>query len=139
LAEFIKRFVKLGDQMCKLNYKETRIKIGVKLGAQKYNCIYKKWSIYREPLRCWHVTLTRESLIPNRTFRTNFAGIYKIGDQICELNYRETKSKIRDKLGTKSAILPKKVWWIGLIIKFIRLFCYYVIIFNNQCVNNLYF
>ena len=32
----------------------------------------------------------------------------------------------------------KKVWWIGLIIKFIRLFCYYVIIFNNQCVNNLY-
>jgi len=38
--------VKLGDQkynqMCELNYKGTKIEIGVKLGDQKYNFTYKK-------------------------------------------------------------------------------------------------
>ena len=35
--QFIKRFIKLGDQMCELNYKGTKIGIGVKLRDQKYN------------------------------------------------------------------------------------------------------
>ena len=30
-------FIKLGDQMCELNYKWTKIEIGVKLGDQKCN------------------------------------------------------------------------------------------------------
>ena len=30
--QFIKGFIKLGDQICELNYKWTKIKIGVKLG-----------------------------------------------------------------------------------------------------------
>jgi len=45
--------------MCELNYKGTKIEIGVKLGDQKYNFTYKKWSFYRELLRRWHVSLTR--------------------------------------------------------------------------------
>ena len=40
--QFIKRFIKLGDQMCELNYRETKIEIGVKLGDQKCNFTYKK-------------------------------------------------------------------------------------------------
>ena len=40
--QFIKGFIKLGDQMCELNYKETKIKIEVKLRDQKYNFTYKK-------------------------------------------------------------------------------------------------
>ena len=36
---------------------------------------------------------------PNRASKTNFVGFIKLRDQICELNYRETKSKIGDKLG----------------------------------------
>ena len=75
--------------MCELNYKGTKIEIWVKLENQKYNFTYKKWSIYREPLKHWHVVLTRgidtwqstfevNSQHPNRTFKTNFAGIYKI-------------------------------------------------------------
>ena len=40
--QFIKGFIKLGDQMCELNYKGTKIKIGVKLGDQKCNFTYKK-------------------------------------------------------------------------------------------------
>ena len=47
--------------MCELNYRGTKIEIGVKLGDQKYNFTYKKWSFYREPLRRWHMTLTRGS------------------------------------------------------------------------------
>ena len=35
-------------------------------------------------------------------------GFIKLRDQICELNYRGTKSKIGDKVGTNFAILPKK-------------------------------
>jgi len=65
--------------MCELNYKGTKIEIGVKLGDQKYNFTYKKWSLYRKPLRHWHVALTRGSQRPNRASWTNFAGIYKIG------------------------------------------------------------
>jgi len=45
--------------MCELNYKGTKIEIEVKLGDQKCNFTYKKWSFYREPLRLWHVLLTR--------------------------------------------------------------------------------
>ena len=40
--QFIKEFIKLRDQMCKLNYRGTKIKIGVKLGDQKYNFSLKK-------------------------------------------------------------------------------------------------
>ena len=89
--------------MCELNYKGTKIEIGVKLEDQKYNFTYKKWSIYREPLRHWHVALTcgidtwhwhvavtrgidtwqSTSKVndqrPNRASKTNFAGIYKTG------------------------------------------------------------
>ena len=32
-----KGIYKIGDQMCELNYKETKIEIEVKLGDQKYN------------------------------------------------------------------------------------------------------
>ena len=47
--------------MCELNYKGTKIEIRVKLGDQKYNFTYKKWSLYREPLRRWHATVARDS------------------------------------------------------------------------------
>ena len=40
--QFIKGFIKLGDQMCELNYRGTKIKIGVKLREKKYNFTYKK-------------------------------------------------------------------------------------------------
>ena len=76
--------------MCELNYRRTKIEIGVKLRDQKYNFTYKKWSLYGEPLRRWHVALTHDidtwqstsevnGQRPNRTSRTNFAEIYKIG------------------------------------------------------------
>ena len=35
--QFIKGFIKLGDQMCELNYRGIKIEIGVKLRDQKYN------------------------------------------------------------------------------------------------------
>ena len=44
--------------MCELNYRGAKIEIGVKLGDQKYNFTLKKWSLYREPFRRWHVALT---------------------------------------------------------------------------------
>ena len=37
MTEFIKGFIKLGDQMCELNYKGTKIEIGVNLEDQKCN------------------------------------------------------------------------------------------------------
>ena len=40
--QFIKGFIKLEDQMCELNYRGAKIEIGVKLGDQRYNFIYKK-------------------------------------------------------------------------------------------------
>jgi len=40
--QFIKRFIKLGDQMCELNYRGTKIEIEVKLRDQKYNFTCKK-------------------------------------------------------------------------------------------------
>ena len=40
--QFIKGFIKLEDQMCELNYKGTKIEIGVKLEDQKCNFTYKK-------------------------------------------------------------------------------------------------
>ena len=46
----------------------------------------------------WQSTSEVNGQCPNWTFRTNFAGIYKIGDQICELNYRGTKSIIGEKM-----------------------------------------
>ena len=56
-----------------------------------------------------HVALTRDSHTwqstsevngqrLNRTSKTNFAGIYKTEDQICELNYGGTKFVIGDKV-----------------------------------------
>ena len=42
--------------MCELNYRGTKIGIGVELRDQKCNFTYKKWSLYREPLRRWHVS-----------------------------------------------------------------------------------
>ena len=76
--------------MCDLNYRGTKIEIGVKLRDQKCNFTYKKWSLYGEPLRRWHMALTRgidtwQSMSeingqrPNRASWTSFAGIYKIG------------------------------------------------------------
>ena len=47
--------------MCELNYRGTKIEIGVKLGDQKCNFTYKKWSFYKKPLRRWHVVVTRGS------------------------------------------------------------------------------
>ena len=92
--------------MCELNYKGTKIEIGVKLGDQKCNFTYKKWSLYREPLRRWHVALTRDSQRLRLTVNVQIGlpgpilqGFIKLGDQICELNYRGTKSEIGDKLG----------------------------------------
>ena len=91
--------------MCELNYKGTKIEIGVKLGDQKYNFTYKKWSLYRKPLRRWHMTLARDSQRLRLTVNVQI-GLHgpilqrfiKLRDQICELNYRGTKSKIGDKL-----------------------------------------
>ena len=105
MTEFIKGFIKLRDQICELNYKGTKIEIGVKLGDQKYNFTYKKWSLYREPLIRWHVTLTRGSQRLRLTVNVQIGlsgsilhGFIKLGDQICELNYKGTKSEIRNKL-----------------------------------------
>ena len=44
------------------------------------------------------MTLTRDSSTFKSDFLNQFCRIYKIGDQIYELNYREIKSKIGDKL-----------------------------------------
>ena len=72
--------------MCELNYKGTKIKIWVKLGDQKCNFTYKKWSFYREPLRRWHVAVTRGSQRLRLTVNvqiglpgTIYKGIYKTG------------------------------------------------------------
>ena len=43
--------------MCELNYRGTKIEIRVKLRDQKYNFTYKKWSLYGEPLRRWHMVV----------------------------------------------------------------------------------
>jgi len=43
--------------MCELNYRGTKIEIGVKLRDQKYNFSYKKWNLYRESLKRWHVAV----------------------------------------------------------------------------------
>ena len=91
--------------MCELNYKGTKIEIWVKLRNQKYNFTYKKWNIYREPLKHWHVTLTRDSQRLRLTvnvqiglLRPILQGFIKLRDQTYELNYRRTKYKIEDKL-----------------------------------------
>ena len=47
---------------------------------------------------------------PNRASRINFVEIYKIGNQICELNYRGTKFKIRDKLGNQKYNFVKIIY-----------------------------
>ena len=91
--------------MCELNYKGAKIEIGVKLWDQKCNFTYKKWSLYREPLRRWHVTLTRGSQRLRLTVNIQIGlpgpilqGFIKLRDQICELNYRGIKFEIEDKL-----------------------------------------
>ena len=106
MTEFIKGFIKLRDQMCELKYKGTKIEIGVKLGDQKCNFTYKKWSLYKKPLRRWHVAVTRDSQRLRLTVNIQIGlpepilqGFIKLGNQICELNYRGTKSEIGDKLG----------------------------------------
>ena len=92
--------------MCELNYRGTKIEIGVKLGDQKCNFTYKKWSFYKKPLRRWHVVVTRGSqrqrLMVNVQIELPgpiLQEFIKLGDQICELNYRGTKSVIGDKVG----------------------------------------
>ena len=57
--QFIKRFIKLRDQMCELNYKGTKIEIGVKLGT-KSAILPKKM----KPLQGTTQTLTRGSQCP---------------------------------------------------------------------------
>ena len=91
--------------MCELNYKGTKIEIGVKLGDQNCNFTYKKWNLYRKPLRRWHVALTRGSQRLRLTINVQIRllgpilqGFIKLVDQICKLNYRETKSEIENKL-----------------------------------------
>ena len=61
--------------MCELNYRGTKIEIGVKLGDQKYNFRYTKM----KPLHGTIQTLTRGGQRLNQAFRTNFAVIYKTG------------------------------------------------------------
>ena len=93
--------------MWELNYSETKIEIGVKLRDQKCNFTYKKWSLYMEPLRRWRSRVNAacvstseiNSQRSNRASRINFAGIYKSGDQIFELNYKGIKYVIQDKIG----------------------------------------
>ena len=92
--------------MCELNYRGTKIEIGVKLRDQKCNFTYKKWSIYREPLRRWHLALTRDNQRLRLTVNVQIGlpgpilqGFIKLGDQICELNYKGIKSVIGDKVG----------------------------------------
>ena len=41
----------------------------------------------------WQLTSEVSDQRPNRASRINFTGIYKTGDQICELNYMGTKFK----------------------------------------------
>ena len=98
--------------MCELNYKGTKIEIGVKLRDQKYNFTYKKWSFYGKSLRCWHVTLTcdnqRLRLTVNvqiRLPRPILHRFIKLENQIYKLNYKKTKSVIRDKVRTNFIIL----------------------------------
>ena len=85
--------------MCELNY----------MGDQKYNFTYKKWSLYRWPLKrwhvAWHVAVTRGSQRLRLTVNVQIGlsgpilqGFIKLGDQICELNYKGTKSVIKDKV-----------------------------------------
>ena len=70
--------------MCELNYRGTKIKIGVKLRDQKCNFTYKKWSFYKESLKRWHVALTRGS---QRLMLTVIRSTSKSGfqDQFCKI------------------------------------------------------
>jgi len=43
--------------MCELNYRGTKIKIGVELKHYNYNFTLKKWSLYKESVRRWHVAV----------------------------------------------------------------------------------
>ncbi|KAL5170483.1 hypothetical protein HKD37_11G032187 [Glycine soja] len=62
-------------------------------------CLQETTQTLTHDIDTWQSTFEVNGQRLNRASWTNFAGIYKIGDQICELNYRGTKSKIRDKLG----------------------------------------
>ena len=103
--------------MCELNYRETKIKIGVKLGDQKCNFTYKKWSFYRESLKCWHVSLTCGSQRLRLTANVQIGlsgpvlqGFIKLGDQICELNYKGTKFVNGDKVGDRFCNFAFFIW-----------------------------
>jgi len=54
----------------------------------------------------WQSTSLFNGQCPIETSGTNIAGFYKIGDQICELNYRWIKCEIGAKVEDKNAILP---------------------------------
>ena len=83
--------------MCELNYRETKIKIGVKLGGSKVQFYLQKM----KPLQGTTQTLTRVIDTWQSTFKvngqhsnqaswTNFAGIYKIEapNPKLEINWR---------------------------------------------------
>ena len=68
-----------------------------------------------EPLRRWHVTLTRGSQRLRLTVNVQIGfsepilqRFIKLENQICELNYKETKSVIGDKVGNQKCNFAKK-------------------------------
>jgi len=98
--------------MYELNYRGTKIKIGVKLRNQKCNFTYKKMkSLYEithtltHGIDTWQSTSKVNGQRSNRVFRTNFVGIYKTEDQIGELNYMGPNPKLEIKWRTNFAIL----------------------------------
>ena len=102
--------------MYELNYKGTKIEIEIKLG-NKSVILPKKWSLYREPLRRWHVALTHDSqhlrLMVNiqiGLLEPILQGFIKLEDQICELNYRGTKIEIGVRLGDQKCNFTYKKW-----------------------------
>jgi len=111
--------------MCELNYRETKIKIGVKLGGSKVQFYLQKM----KPLQGTTQTLTRvidtwqshmiltcgsQRLRLTVNVQIGLPGLIlqrfiKPGDQIYELNYRGTKSEIKDKIGNQFYNFAKKL------------------------------
>ena len=94
--------------MCELNYKKTKIEIGVKLGTKSAILPTKTEVFTRNHSDVWHVVLTRGSQRLRLTVNVQIGlpepilqGFIKLGDQICKLNYRGAKSEIEDKLGNQ--------------------------------------
>ena len=61
-------------------------------------CLQETTQTLTHDIDTWQSTFEVNGQRLNRASWTNFAGIYKIGDQICELNYRGTKSIIGEKM-----------------------------------------